>query len=602
MAGTDQHKQQMPDPAEAARVWQDLAERSQRVTEAFLRRQAEEASNHDFSVTDPFGISRAFMEFSRQAMADPAKLAQAQIDLWQDYAKLWQATAERMMGKQVEPVAAPEPGDRRFKDEAWSDELVYDYLKQSYLLTARWMRGMVHDVEGLDRETRDKVDFYTRQFVSAMAPSNFAATNPAVMRRTQETGGDNLVTGLTHLLEDLEKGGGRLKISMTDEAAFKVGENVAVTPGKVVYQNDLMQLIQYAASTETVHKRPLVIVPPWINKYYVLDLQAKNSFIKWVVDQGYTVFVISWVNPRKDLAYKNFEDYMLEGPLAALDAVEKATGEREINLLGFCIGGILSVATLAFLAAKGDERVKAATFLATMVDLQDVGEVSVFIDDDQLVAMEKHMADKGYLEGHHMAEMFSMMRENDLIWSFVVNNYLMGRDPIPFDLLYWNGDSTRLPATMLLYYLRNVYKRNLLMKPGGMSLAGEPIDISKIKVPTYVLATKDDHIAPWHSCYAPTQAFAGQVRFVLGASGHIAGVVNPPNRNKYGYWTGTKTPADPEAWLAGAKWADGSWWPDWERWLKRRSGKQVPARKPGGGKLRPIEDAPGSYVKVKAAE
>jgi polyhydroxyalkanoate synthase len=475
-------------------------------------------------------------------------------------------------------------------------------LKQSYLISARWLRGLVKDVDGLDPQEQDKVEFFTRQFVSAVAPSNFALTNPAVLRKAKETGGQNLVAGLEHLLDDLERGRGRLQISMSDYDAFEVGKNVATSPGKVIHQTDLMQLIQYAPTTEQVHKRPFLMVPPWINKFYILDLQPKNSFIKFAVDQGHTVFVTSWVNPDRDLAHKSFEDYMLEGPLAALDAIEQATGEREVNVLGFCIGGILISATLAYLAAKGDDRVKAATFLTSLFDFNEVGEVAVFIDQDQIDQMEQHIKDKGYLEGHHMADMFNMMRENDLIWSFVVNNYLMGREPPPFDLLYWNSDSTRLPATMLLFYLREVYQQNRLRQPGGLSLAGVPIDLGKIETPTYIMAAKDDHIAPWRSCYPGTQLFSGRRKFVLTASGHIAGVVNPPAATKYGYWTNAELPPDPEDWLAGAKQHTGSWWPDWAAWLAPKAGRKVPARVPGDGKLTPIEDAPGSYVKVRASE
>ena len=591
--------QGFPDQSEMARKWTALAERSQRLVQTFTERQAQEG---DFSIVDTQGISRAFIDMMSKMMADPVKLAEAQMKLVQDSMQLWQATARRMLGQEAETVAEPDRGDRRFKHEAWNEELVFDYLKQSYLLTSRWVQSVVGDVEGLDPKDKEKVDFYTRQFVSAMAPSNFVVTNPAVLRQTAESGGDNLFKGLENLLEDLERGKGRLKISMTDESAFEVGKNVATTPGKVIYQNDLMQLIQYTPSTEQVHKRPLLFVPPWINKFYVMDLQPKNSLIKWAVDQGHTLFVVSWVNPRREFAHKDFEDYMREGPLAALDAIEQATGEREVNVLGFCIGGILMVATLAYLAAKGDTRVNSASFLATMVDLRDVGEVAVFIDEEQLGSLEKHVAEKGYLEGHHMAEMFNMMRENDLIWSFVVNNYLMGRDPMPFDLLYWNADSTRLPATMLVTYLRKVYRDNGLMTPGHLVLDGVPIDVGRIKTPCYFLATKDDHIAPWVSSYPATKAFAGPVKFVLGASGHIAGVINPPAANKYCYWTNTKTPAAPADWFDGAQRHEGSWWTDWGKWLARKGGAKIPARQPGDGALAPIEDAPGSYVKVRISE
>jgi polyhydroxyalkanoate synthase subunit PhaC len=591
-----------PDPAATAERFSELAEKSQRIVQAFWEKQAEEAGAAGFSITDPTAVARAFLDAGTKLMADPTRLAEAQVRLWQDHVELWQRSMRRLMGEEAPPLVEPEKGDRRFKDEAWSEDLVFDHIKQAYLLTARWLRGVVEGLEGLESAEKQKIDFYTRQFISAVSPSNFALTNPAVLRKARETSGANLLNGLEHLLSDLERGKGRLQISMTDEKAFEVGRNVATSPGKAVYQNDLMQLIQYSPGTDQVFQRPLLIVPPWINKFYILDLQPKNSFIKWNVDQGHTVFVISWVNPRKELAGKDFEDYMLEGPLAALDAIEQATGEREINILGFCIGGILTASTLAYLAAKGDQRIKAATFLASLFDFKEVGEVAVFIGDDQLDQMEKHIHDKGYLEGHHMADMFNMMRENDLIWSFVVNNYLLGREPPPFDLLYWNSDSTRLPATMLLFYLRQVYHRNLLMQPGAITLAGTPVDLSSVRVPTYILATKEDHIAPWKSCYPGSQAFSGPRKFVLGASGHIAGIVNPPAANKYGYWSNSKLPKNPDKWFEGATFREGSWWPDWSAWLERRAGKKVPARVPGEGKLKAIEDAPGSYVKVRASE
>ena len=593
---------QTADPGAAAERFTEFAERSQRMVQAFWERQAAAEGGDGFAIADPRAIGRAFMALGTRLMSDPTRLAEAQVQLWQDSVALWQSTVQRMMGQEAAPVIEPERGDRRYKDQAWSEDLVYDYVKQSYLLSARWLRGLVKDVPGLERGEQEKVDFFTRQFVSAVAPSNFVKSNPAVLRKAKETNGQNLLDGLEHLLTDLERGKGRLQISMSDYEAFEVGKNVATSPGKVVFQNDLIQLIQYSPSTEQVYKRPFLIVPPWINKFYILDLQPKNSLIKWCVDQGLTTFVISWVNPRKDLSHKDFQDYMLEGPLAALDAIEQATGEREINILGFCIGGILTASTLAYLAAKGDDRIKSATFLAALFDFGEVGEVSVFIDDEQIGQMESHIRETGYLEGHHMGDMFSMMRENDLIWSFVVNNYLLGREPPPFDLLYWNSDATRLPAAMLLFYLRQVYRENRLLKPGGLELNGVPIDLRQVKTPVYLFATKEDHIAPWTSCYPGTQALAGPKKFVLGASGHIAGVINPPAGNKYGYWTNQRLPADPEKWFEGATWHEGSWWPDWSAWLARKGGKKVPARQPGDGQLKPLEDAPGSYVKVRASE
>jgi poly[(R)-3-hydroxyalkanoate] polymerase subunit PhaC len=591
-----------PDPGAAGEQLAALAERSQRLVQAFWQRQAEAEGGESFSITDPSAIGRAFLHLGTQLLADPGRLAEAQAQLWRDSVALWQQMARRLQGEQAAPLIEPERGDRRFKDEAWNEEVVYDYVKQSYLLSARWLRSLVKDVPGLAAGDQQKVDFYTRQFVSALAPSNFVLTNPAVLRKAKETGGQNLLDGLQHLLGDLERGQGRLKISMADEQAFAVGRNVATSPGKVIFQNELIQLLQYAPSTEQVYRRPLLIVPPWINKFYILDLQPRNSLIKWCVDQGHTVFVISWVNPRGDLAGKDFSDYMRDGPLAALEAIEQATAEREVNILGFCIGGILTATTLAWLAAKGDDRLKSATFLATLFDFKEAGEVRVFVDDDQIAHMEEHIRSTGYLEGHHMAEMFNLMRENDLIWSFVVNNYLLGREPPPFDLLYWNADATRLPAAMLLTYLRKFYQENRLMEPDGLELAGTLIDLGKVRTPVYILATKEDHIAPWPSCYPGTRAFAGPKRFILGASGHIAGIINPPAANKYGYWSNQRLPADPEQWLAGAKYQEGSWWSDWGPWLARKAGKKVPARQPGDGKLSPIEDAPGSYVKVRASE
>ncbi len=588
------------DPEKLSRAMQEFAERGQRIAQAFLEKSQDDDG---YQVPDPVVVSKAFLELAQRMISDPAKLAETQTKLWSDYAELWQATARRMAGEEAEAVASPEAGDRRFQDEAWNDQLVFDFIKQSYLLTSDWMQSTVQDVDGLDPKTAEKVRFYTRQWINALSPSNFVGTNPAVLRQTAESGGENLLNGMENLLADLEKGRGKLRISMTDNEAFTLGENVAASPGKVVFQNELMQLIQYEPSTETVRKVPLLVVPPWINKFYVLDLQPKNSFIKWAVDQGNTVFVISWVNPGEDLAHKTFDDYLLEGTLAAMDAIGEATGEKHVNMVGYCIGGTLTASTLAYMAAKKDNRVKSATFLTTMVDFSEPGELGVFIDDEQLDLMEEHMQQKGYLEGSHMSTVFNMMRDNDLIWSFVVNNYLMGRRPLPFDLLYWNSDSTRMPVMMHSFYLRNMYLRNKLVEPGAISLGGVPIDLTKIKTPTYLLSTRDDHIAPWQSTYKATGLYKGPKRFVLSASGHIAGVVNPPVKEKYCYWTNPETPADPEQWFAESERHDGSWWMDWDGWLAKHAGKDnIPARVPGDGKLDPIEDAPGSYVKVRVTD
>ena len=587
------------DPAELARLFTELAEKSQSVTQRFLTKQA---TSDGFQIPDPGVVGDAFMKLGQAMLADPARLMQAQMQLWQRMGELWQRQLLRAAGEETAPLVEPDQADKRFKDEAWNEQLLFDYVKQSYLVASRWIQDTVASVDELDPSTKSKVEFYTRQFVDALSPTNFALTNPTVLKHAAETKGESLLNGLRRLLDDLERGEGDLRISMTKEEAFQVGENIAVTPGKVVFQNELMQLLQYDPTTEEVYKRPLLLVPPWINKFYILDLKPKNSFIKYAVDQGFTVFVISWANPGEALAHKTFESYLDEGPLAALGAIEKATGEREIAIIGYCLGGTLTSCLLAWMADQGDDRVKAATFFTTMTDFSEPGELGVFIDEEQLDLIEKHMQEKGYLEAKHMQKVFSMMRANDLIWSFVVNNYLMGREPMAFDLLYWNADSTRMPCMMHSFYLRNMYHKNLLAKPGGISLKGVPIDLGRIKTPCYFLSTKEDHIAPWASTYRGSLNFGGPVRFVLGGSGHIAGVINPPSSGKYGYWLNAKRPRDPEGWLAEAQHHEGSWWPDWAEWLGKKAGPKVPARVPGAGGLKALEPAPGSFVKVRAVD
>ncbi len=598
-----------PDSERLYAAMSRVTEQSQRIVQAFVERQA--SSPREFNPLEPAVISKAYQALWQQMLTDPRRLVEAQVSLWQDYAKLWENTARRMAGEDgedVEPAAAPEPGDRRFKDDAWAENPLYDHIKQSYLLASKFVLSTVRETKGLDAHTAQKVDFYTRQFIDALAPTNFAMTNPEVARRTVETGGENLVQGLSNMLEDLERGQGRLRIRMTDLEKFKLGENVAVTPGKVVFENDLMQLIQYVPTTEVVRKRPLLIVPPWINKFYILDLRPKNSFIKWAVERGHTVFVISWVNPDEQLAEKSMDDYMLEGPIAALDAIEKATGESRVNAIGYCLGGTLLAATLAYLKAGRTAKttattgrrsvIESATFFTTMVDFEEPGELGVFIDEEQLSLVEESMKEKGYFDGAKMAEAFNLLRANDLIWSFVINNYLMGKDPFPFDLLYWNSDSTRMPRAMHSAYLRDMYQHNRLREPGGITLDGVPIDLATVDVPIYILSAREDHIAPWRSTYAATRLYRGPIRFVLAMSGHIAGVVNPPAANKYGYFTGEIASA-PDTWLEAATAHDGSWWPDWDAWVSKHDGGEAPPREPGAGALPVIEDAPGRYVKVR---
>jgi polyhydroxyalkanoate synthase len=578
-------------------VVQDIAETSRRLLEDFTARKLQ---NGVPSSPDPLNLSHAIFDLTTRMISQPAALMQANLALWQEHLGLMQTTARRMIGG-GERYIEPAKDDRRFRDPAWEESIVFDFVKQSYLLTSRWLLNMINEFDGFDPKTHQKLDFYTRQFIDAMSPTNFVATNPEVLRLTLESNGENLIRGFRNLLQDLERGKGKLQIRMTDLEAFELGRNVALTPGKVVYRNDLMELLQYTPSTKQVYRRPLLIVPPWINKFYILDLQPKNSFIKYAVDQGYTVFVISWVNPDETYAQKSFEDYMQAGPLAALDAVEQATGEREVTSIGYCLGGTLLASTIAYLKAHRRDPVKAATFFTTMTDFSNAGELGVFIEKEQLDTMEAIMAERGYLDGSEMATTFSFLRANDLVWSFVINNYLLGKDPFPFDLLYWNSDSTRMPYSMHSYYLREFYLNNKLVKPGEVQLCGTGIDLGQVDVPTYLLSTREDHIAPWISTYAATQLYKGDITFVLAGSGHIAGVINPPTSNKYGYWTNDALPAEPEVWLEAAEHNPGSWWPHWSAWNGEKSGDMVPARQPGDGKLEVLEDAPGSYVKMRAA-
>jgi polyhydroxyalkanoate synthase len=548
-------------------------------------------------------IGRSFLELTQKLATQPGKLVEIQLGFWKDYWALWERTSRRVLGAEVTPVITPSPADRRFHDPQWAESAIFDFIKQSYLLTARTVHEAIAGAgaSGLDPRTVERVDFYTRQFLDAMSPTNSVVLNPTVLKATLESGGENLVAGLANLLEDLERSKGQLQVRRQPNDAFVLGRDLAATPGKVILQNELMQLIQYAPTTETVHRRPLLVVPPWINKFYVVDLSARNSWVRWAVSQGFTVFVISWVNPDARLADKGFEDYMAEGPLAALDAVEKATGERDVLAVGYCLGGTLLASTLAYLAAKGDTRVKAATFFTTMLDFAEPGEVGVFIDEEQLQLLEKQMNEVGYLDGAQMAGAFTMIRANDLVWSFVVHNYLLGKDPMPFDVLYWGADATRMPAKMHGFYLRNMYQHNRLREPGGLTLLGTPIDLGKIDVPVYFLSAREDYVAPWKSTYAGTQLVKGPVRFVLGGSGHIAAVLNPVGSPFYGYATNDELPADPAAWDAKAARHDGSWWPDWLAWALPFAGGDVAAadRAPGAGKLPALEDAPGSYVHVR---
>ncbi|OEY65805.1 PHA/PHB synthase family protein [Marinobacter sp. X15-166B] len=546
-------------------------------------------------------VAKPFVRFTGKLATQPDTLVTAQMRLVQQATLLWTSALISAMTKEPVRVAEPARGDGRFRDPAWQEAGLFNLTQQAYLMTSSWVMDTIADVRDLNEQDRRSVRFFTGQVVDAVAPSNFILTNPEVLRATVRTRGTNLLRGLANLLRDLDEADGHMAFRMTDPDAFEVGKHLANTPGDVVYQNELMQLIQYRPTTETVHRRPLLVVPPWINKYYILDLGEKNSFIRYWVEHGHTVFVISWMNPGPEHAHKGFDNYMLEGPVAALDAIEQATGEREVNTVGYCIGGTLLGSTLAWLAARNDERIKSATFLNAMLDFSDVGDLAVFVDENMIAKIEKAMNKQGYLDGVTMAGAFNLLRANSLLWSCFVRNYLLGQDAPAFDLLYWNADTTRLPAAMHSFYLRNMYLNNKLKEPGGIELAGTRIDLGKVTVPSYFASAIEDHIAPWTSCYRGAGYLAGPVRFVLGGSGHIAGIINPPAKKKYGYRVNEDNSMPAEVWLQGAKAFEGSWWPDWVAWAEQFGGGKVPARQPGEGALPVIEPAPGAYVRNEPA-
>jgi polyhydroxyalkanoate synthase len=600
MAATDPGK--TPESAsglngqEFARNMLTVGMKSQQLLVDFMGRMARRDSA---APLDPLNISGAMMTLVKAMSGDREAVTAAQAEWWDNFVTLWDTTARRMLGGEAPSVVQPAPGDRRFRAEAWQQNEIFDFIKQSYLLTANAVQDMVGNLQGLDEAERRRVGFYTRQFADAFAPTNFPLTNPEVLKATLASNGENLVKGLDNLLADIERGHGELSIRQSADG-FVIGENVATAPGKVVFRNHVMELLQYSPTTDEVHARPLLIFPPWINKFYIIDLRPENSFVRWLVGQGYTVFLVSWVNPGADMAEAGFEEYMKGGIFAALDAVEQATGVRDPNCVGYCIGGTLLAATLAYMAQKKDDRVHSATFWAAQTDFSEAGELSVFVDEAQLEALKAKMdSEGGVLPGSKMAGAFNMLRANDLIWSFVINNYMLGKQPMPFDLLYWNSDTTRMPEKLHLSYLRSCYKENALAL-GKMTLDGVRLDLSKVKVPVYFQSAKEDHIAPAASVFKGARLFGGPARFILAGSGHIAGVINPPAANKYQYWTNDKKAADMDAWRAGAREHAGSWWPDWDKWLSKLSGDKIAARQPGDGKLKVLGDAPGTYVKVKA--
>ena len=548
-------------------------------------------------VVEPVGdMVRTLSKVIEYWMTDPKRTLEAQTRLMGSMMTVWMHSMQKLNGEKAqEPATKP---DKRFADKDWEKNPFFDFLKQVFLVTSDWASRLVTETEGLDAHTRHKAEFYMRQIISALSPSNFALTNPQVYRETIASNGENLVKGMKMLAEDIAAGHGDLRIRQTDMSKFAVGVNMAVTPGKVVAENDVCQIIQYDPTTEEVLKRPLLICPPWINKFYVLDLNLEKSFIKWCVDQGHTVFVISWVNPDERHAKKDWEAYAREGVDFALEVIEKATGERKVNAIGYCVGGTLLAATLALHAKEGNDRIRSATFFTTQVDFTYAGDLQVFVDEEQLKTIEATMKEHGYLDGSKMALAFNMLRASELIWPYVVNNYLRGVEPMAFDLLYWNSDSTRMPAANHAFYLRNCYLENNLSK-GRMKMGGHKLDMHDVKIPVYNLAAREDHIAPAKSVFVGSQVFGGDVTYVMSGSGHIAGVVNPPYKPKYQYWTGPKPEGDFETWVKHAVETPGSWWPHWHTWIEQQNDKRVPARIPGGEHINPIEDAPGSYVRVR---
>ena len=543
---------------------------------------------------------KTFSKLSEYWLSDPQRALEAQTRLFAGYMSVWANAVQRLSPNAEPPEDAikPERGDKRFQDPEWGRNAFFDFLKQAYLITSRWAADLVEHAEGLDEHTRHKASFYVKQVSNAISPSNFILTNPELFRETMASNGENLVRGMKMLAEDIAAGRGDLKLRQSDYSRFEIGKNVAMTPGKVIGRSDVAEIIQYEPTTETVLRRPLLICPPWINKFYILDLNPEKSFIRWAVEQGHTVFVISWINPDQRHGSKSWEAYIREGLQYGLDMVERATGEREVNAVGYCVGGTLLAAALALLAQEGDDRIRSATFFTTQVDFTYAGDLKVFVDEEQIAALEQAMKEKGFLEGTKMATAFNMLRSGDLIWPYVVNNYMRGKEPLPFDLLYWNADSTRMGAANHSFYLRNCYLENNLSH-GRMEMGGHAISLADVTIPVCNIATREDHIAPAKSVFLGSRFFGGEVEFILAGSGHIAGVVNPPTLKKYQYWTGGKPTGELDDWLAKATEHPGSWWPYWQKWIEEKDADRVPARKPGKA-LKPLGEAPGTYVRMRA--
>ncbi|WP_292896072.1 PHA/PHB synthase family protein [Nitratireductor sp.] len=558
----------------------------------------EKGETSDITAAPIADMIRTFSRVSEYWLGDPTRALEAQTRLFAEFMGIWANAIRRLSEENVGDYVPTPATDKRFQDPEWARNAFFSFLKQAYLVTARWAAELVDGADELDDITRHKARFYVEQMSQALSPSNFLLTNPELYRETMASDGENLVRGMRMLAEDIAAGKGDLKLRQSDSSKFEIGENLATTPGKVVARNDLVEVLQYAPATKNVLKRPLLIVPPWINKFYILDLNPRRSFIRWAVEQGHTVFVISWINPDERHARYDWADYIDRGIKFALDTIQAATGEKQVNAMGYCVGGTLLAACLALMANEGDDRIASATFLTTQVDFTFAGDLKVFVDEEQIQALDSAMRERGYLDATRMATAFNMLRAGDLIWPYVVNNYLRGQAPLPFDLLYWNSDSTRLAAANHSYYLRNCYLENNLSR-GRAVLRGKTLRLEDIKIPIFNLATREDHIAPAKSVFLGSRFFGGPVEFVLAGSGHIAGVINPPEMKKYQFWTGREPRGEFDEWMADAREHGGSWWPQWQRWMMSQDSRQVKARNPAKNK-KTLGDAPGEYVRIRA--
>jgi len=545
-------------------------------------------------------IASDYSELLMKYFFNPDNLIKAQQRFISDYMKLAECFIDNFIGE-AEPKESigATLADKRFKSTEWDSNQFYTFLRDFYLVTSHNINKMISDIDGIDEQKKKKIIFFTKQITDALSPSNFLLSNPELMKITFETGGDNLIKGFENFINDISSVDGNISIKMTDTQAFELGNNIATTPGKVIFQNELMQLIQYEPTTKEVFSTPILISPPWINKFYILDLNESNSLVRWLVKKGYTVFMISWVNCDSRHAHVKYEDYMQEGHLAALDVIEDITGAKKVSAMGYCTGGTLLASTAAYLAGSGKNRFASLTYLATLMDFSNPGDLGIFVDKEQFNDIKSTVKATGYLDGRQLAQTFNMLRSNELIWTYVVNNYLKGKTPVPFDILYWNSDSTNLPANMYTFYLNNMYIENKLKEAGGITLKGVPIDLSVITTPAYFLTTEDDHIVLWKGSYNGCRIHSGPVRFVLAGSGHVAGVINPPEKNKYGFRFSEILPESPDEWLGVTTWRAGSWWNNWNEWNREYAGAKVKKRTPGNRRYKAIEDAPGSYVKKK---